>query len=512
MDLQFEHVLIGLRTYFTLSNLTFSLIGVFVGTVVGVLPGLGAAATIALLLPFTFHMNEVSAIILLAGIWYGSMYGGSTTSILLRIPGEGASIMTCVDGYEMTRKGRAGAALGIAAIGSFVAGTLSVVGLMLFAPPLAGFALRFGPAEYFGLGVLGLSLVTRIASGSTLKAGLMAVAGLLLGTVGIDGISGTARLTFGSETLLTGLDVVPIAIGLFGIAEVFTLMQGKTVPESLGEPPRRFWDLLPSREEWRYSIPAVFRGTLVGFFLGAIPGGSATVSGFAAYAVEKRVSRQRALFGKGAIAGVAAPESANNSATGAGMIPLLSLGIPGNVITALMLGALMLHGIRPGPMLVSQRPDMFWGVIVSMYMGNVMLLILNLPLIGLFTRIALVPQHILTVSIVLVSVLGAYGVNNNSGDVLLAFLFGVVGYFLRRGGFEEAPLLLAFILGPIVETSLRQALILSEGSFQIFWTRPIAGALLAAAVLITVSSFVPRRAGGWRERLMPFRFSRRPAL
>jgi len=305
---------------------------------------------------------------------------------------------------------------------------------------------------------------------------------------------------------------VPIAIGLFGIAEVFTLMQGKTVPESLGEPPRRFWDLLPSREEWRYSIPAVFRGTLVGFFLGAIPGGSATVSGFAAYAVEKRVSRQRALFGKGAIAGVAAPESANNSATGAGMIPLLSLGIPGNVITALMLGALMLHGIRPGPMLVSQRPDMFWGVIVSMYMGNVMLLILNLPLIGLFTRIALVPQHILTVSIVLVSVLGAYGVNNNSGDVLLAFLFGVVGYFLRRGGFEEAPLLLAFILGPIVETSLRQALILSEGSFQIFWTRPIAGALLAAAVLITVSSFVPRRAGGWRERLMPFRFSRRPAL
>ena len=506
--MDFHHFLIGLQTYFTPWNLFFSFVGVFLGTIVGVLPGLGAAATIALLLPLTFRMNDVSAIIMLSGIWYGSMYGGSTTSILLRIPGEGASIMTCVDGYEMTRKGRAGPALGIAAIGSFVAGTLSVVGLMLFAPPLANFALHFGPAEYFGLGILGLSLVTRIASGSALKAAMMAVVGLLLGTVGIDSISGSPRLTFGSEGLLTGLDIVPIAIGLFGIAEVFGVLRGDPEMERVGKAPKGFWELLPSRKEWGESIPAIFRGTIVGFFLGVIPGGSATVSGFAAYAVEKRMSKQKAEFGKGAIAGVAAPESANNSATGAGFIPLLSLGIPGNVITALMLGALMLHGVRPGPMLVEQRPDMFWGVIVSMYVGNVMLLVLNLPLIGIFTKITNVPQHILMISIVLVSILGAYSVNNSVNDVFLALAFGVAGYFLRRGGYEEAPLLLAFILGPIVESSLRTALVLSEGSFDIFWTRPIAAVLLAAACLINAQPILSASLDGGKRCLALFGLAR----
>ncbi len=482
-----HNVLLGFSVSLSPVNLLYCFVGVLLGTVVGVLPGLGASATIALLLPLTFYINDTSAIIMLAGIWYGSMYGGSTTSILLRIPGEAASVVTCLDGFEMAKKGRAGPALGIAAFGSFIAGTLGIVGLMFLAPPLAQFSLKFGPPEYFGLTMLGLTLVAYLAQGSMLKAIMMAVIGMLLSTVGLDPVRSMARFSYGTVTLLNGLELVPIAMGLFGIAEVLGMIEQKAGAEEVAKPPKGLLALLPNKKDWKDSAPAIGRGTILGFLVGILPGGGAIISSFAAYAVEKRFSKHPEKFGTGLIEAVAAPESANNSATAGAFIPLLTLGIPSNVIMALMLGALMLHGITPGPMLLTQRPDMFWGIVTSMYVGNIMLLVLNLPLVGLFTQITRVPEAIMGGIITLVCMIGAYGINNNPMDILVMVVFGVIGHFMRKFKFEAAPLLLAFILGPMIETSLRQSLIISRGSFMIFFASPIAGILLGLAVFLLVT-------------------------
>lgn len=467
-------------------NLVYCFIGVLLGTLVGVLPGLGSAATIALLLPLTYTMSPTSAIIMLAGIWYGSMYGGSTTSILLRVPGESASVMTCIDGFEMARRGRAGAALGIAAIGSFIAGTLGLLGLILLAPPLADFALDFGPPEYFALTVLGLTLVSYLGSGTVPKALAMAALGLLLGTVGLDPVRSHERFTFGMLTIQGGIDMVPMVMGLFGMSQVLHLVQTKSAPVESVAKFAGLRSLLPNRSEWRDATGAIARGSVVGFLVGLLPGAGGTISTYVAYALEKRRSPHRERFGKGAIEGVAAPEAANNAATGSGFIPLLTLGLPANVVMALMLGAFMLHGITPGPMLLIQKPDMFWGVVTSMFIGNVMLLVLNLPLIGVFVKLARMPTVYLVPVIVVACLVGAYSVNNNPVDILIMLGFGVFGFYAERFHFSLAPLVLGFVLGPLMETSLRQSLIISEGSFNIFAIRPISGALLGLAVLMMV--------------------------
>jgi putative tricarboxylic transport membrane protein len=474
-------------------NLLYCFLGALFGTLVGVLPGLGSAGAIALLLPITYGMGPTSAIIMLAGIWYGSMYGGSTTSILLRIPGESASVMTCIDGFEMARRGRAGAALGIAAFGSFFAGMMGLVGLALLAPPLAEFALDFGPPEYFALTLLGLTLVSYLGSGTSVsKALVMAALGLLLGIVGLDPVRSEARFTFGTLSLQSGIDLVPMVMGLFGVSQLLALVKGGSAPSQALDAPRGLRALLPDRREWRDAVGAIGRGSIVGFLVGLLPGAGATISSFAAYAIEKRVSAHPERFGHGAIEGVAAPESANNAATASGFIPLLTLGLPANAVMALMLGAFMLHGITPGPTLLAQKPDMFWGVITSMLVGNVMLLVLNLPLVGLSAKLARMPTAYLVPVIAVACLIGAYGVNNNPFDIVMMMGFGVFGYYAERFGFSLAPLVLAFVLGPLMEISLRQSLILSEGSFGIFAMRPIAGLLLAFAALMIVLPLLRR--------------------
>jgi putative tricarboxylic transport membrane protein len=481
-----ESLALGFSVSLEPTNLAYCFIGVLLGTLVGVLPGLGSAATIALLLPVTYKMSTTSAIIMLAGIWYGSMYGGSTTSILLRVPGESASVMTCLDGFEMARRGRAGAALGIAAFGSFIAGMLGLAGLILLAPPLAEFALDFGPPEYFALTLLGLTLVSYLGTGALPKALTMAALGLLLGTVGLDPVKSQARFTFGSLSLQGGIELIPMVMGLFGMSQVLHLVQGISAIGEAVPTPRGLRALLPDRHEWRDAAGAIGRGSVVGFLVGILPGAGGTISSYVAYAIERRRSAHPERFGRGAIEGVAAPESANNAATASGFIPLLTLGLPANVVMALMLGAFMLHGVTPGPTLLAQKPDVFWGVITSMFVGNLMLLVLNLPLIGLFAKLARMPTAYLVPVIVVACVIGAYGVNNNAFDILVMLGFGVFGHYAERFGFSLAPLVLAFVLGPLMETSLRQSLILSEGAFAIFVTRPISGVLLAFAALMVV--------------------------
>jgi putative tricarboxylic transport membrane protein len=473
-------------------NLAYCFIGVLLGTLVGVLPGLGSAATIALLLPITYKMSATSAIIMLAGIWYGSMYGGSTTSILLRVPGEAASVMTCIDGYEMARRGRAGAALGIAAFGSFVAGMLGLAGLALLAPPLAEFALDFGPAEYFALTLLGLTLVSYLGAGSVPKALAMAALGLLLGAVGLDPVRSQTRFTFGSLSLQGGIELIPMVMGLFGLSQALSLAARRPALAEAAPTPSGLLALLPDRQEWRDAAGAIGRGSLVGFLVGILPGAGGTISSYVAYALEKRRSPHPERFGRGAIEGVAAPESANNAATASGFIPLLTLGLPANVVMALMLGAFMLHGVTPGPALLLQKPDMFWGIVTSMFVGNLMLLVLNLPLIGVFAQLARMPPAYLVPVIVVACVIGAYGVNNNPFDILMMLGFGVFGYYAERFGFSLAPLVLAFVLGPLMETSLRQSLIISQGDFTIFATRPISATLLALAALMLAMPVVRR--------------------
>ena len=471
-------------------NLLFCFIGVLIGTLVGVLPGIGPIGAISLLLPATFRMSPLSAIIMLSGIYYGSMYGGSTTSILVKIPGEAASVVSCLDGYEMAKKGRAGAALGIAAFGSFIAGTLGLVGLMLFAEPLARFALRFGPPEYFAVLFLGLTLVAFLSGGSIIKAIMMGAFGFILSCVGLDSIQASPRMTFNILYLWDGIDLVSLAVGLFGISEVLINIEESAKPEIL-EMKMKLGSFFPTLADWIKAKGAILRGSVLGFFLGVLPGGGAVISSFLSYGVERRLSKEPDQFGKGAIEGLAGPESANNAATAGAFVPLFTLGIPPNAVMALLFGALVLHGIRPGPFLIPQHPDLFWGVISSMYIGNMMLLVLNLPLIPMWVQILKIPYRILFPLILLFCLIGSYSVNNRTFDMFLMTLFGVVGYLFRKFAYESAPLLLAFVLGPMVEANLRQSLLISKGSFLIFFTRPIAAVTLILALLLLATSFIP---------------------
>ncbi len=475
-------------------NLLFCFIGVLWGTLVGVLPGLGPPAAIALLLPSTFHMKPVSAIIMLAGIYYGSQYGGSTTSILVNIPGEASSVVTCLDGYQMARQGKAGPALGMSAFGSFIAGTIATVFIMMVAPPLAKFALKFGPPEYFCLMFLGLSLVTSLGSGSMIKGLMMAAVGIFLGTIGTDIISGMERFTYSSYTLMDGINFIPVIMGLFGIPEVLENIESSLKREIYET---RISHILPDLQDWKDSIGAMLRGSLLGFLIGVLPGGGPMIASLAAYATEKRISRHPERFGKGEIRGVASPEAANNGASQGAFIPLLSLGVPGNATMAVLMGALLIYGIKPGPFLITRYPDLFWGVIGSMYIGNLMLLILNLPLIGLWVKFLKIPYAILFPLILLFCLIGSYSVNNNMYDVITMILFGIVGYGMKKYKYEGAPLILALVLSPLMENALRQSLILSHGSFSIFFRRPISLVLFVAALLSVASQLLP----GFRGKL-----------
>ena len=483
----FESVLTGFSISLSLNNIFYALIGTIVGTVVGILPGLGPGATIALLLPLTFKLNVTSAIIMLAGIYYGVAYGGTLTSVLMNIPGESCTVVTCIDGYQMAKKGRAGAALSIAAIGSFIGSTVGVIGIMLVAPPLASIALTFGAAEYTSLMITGLTLVTYLSSKSPLKSITMAAVGLIFGCVGLDPIEGNERLTFGSVTLLDGINIVPLAMGLFGIGEVLTMVEGSVEETGLVQSSVKLRNLLPTRQEWKDSIGPICRATPLGFFLGILPGGGANLASFISYGLEKRVSKHPEKFGTGIIEGVAGPETANNSGTAGAFIPLLTLGLPFNVITALLLAAFMVHGVTPGPMILKKSPEVFWGVVTSMYIGNFMLLVLNLPLIGVFINILRIPYPILSPLIGVICFIGAFSLSNNPMDIVVMVFFGLLGYLMRKFEYDAAPLILAYVLGPMLERSLRQALMYSNGSLGIFVTRPISAALLSVALLSILS-------------------------
>ena len=485
----FNDLLYGFNIAFQPWNLLACFVGVFIGTMIGVLPGIGPSGAMSLLLPITFGLSPVTGIVMLAGIYYGSMYGGSTTSILVNIPGEAASVVTCLDGHQMALNGRAGPALGIAAFGSFIAGTLGLVGLMFIANPLAGIALLFGPAEYFSLICLGLCLLVYLTQGSLARGLLMAGFGLFLSLVGQDPISGQTRFSFGLSGLIDGIDLIPLVMGLFGISEV--LLNLEKTDEGREVTSAKVRQLFPSREDWRRAAAPIFRGTLIGFFLGILPGGGAIISSFLSYATEKRLSKNPQEFGKGAIEGVAGPEAANNAASSSNFIPLFSLGIPSNVIMALLLGALMIHGLRPGPMMILEHPDIFWGVIASMYLGNIMLLILNLPLIGMWVKVLKIPYRILFPLILLFCFLGAYSIGNNRFDLYVMLFFGALGYIIRKLGYEPAPLVLAFVLGPMLEKNLRQALLLFDGNLTVFVTRPLSATALAITVLLALTAVVP---------------------
>jgi putative tricarboxylic transport membrane protein len=492
----FESILYGFQVTFQPINLLFCGIGVLVGTLVGVLPGIGPAGAMALLLPATFQFPPTSTVILLAGIYYGVQYGGSTTSILVRIPGEASSIITCIDGYEMARQGRAGPALGIAAMGSFIAGTIANLGLMLVAVPLARAALKLGPPEYFALMCAGLVIVTYLGQKSVLKAIMMALLGIILGSVGLDLITGLPRFTFGVNELTDGIHIVPLVMGLFGISEILENLEGSLQRVVFKT---RIGNLWPSLKDWAVAKWAIVRGSVIGFVLGILPGGGAVISPFVAYAVEKKISKNPEKFGKGAIEGVASPESANNAAAGASLIPLLSLGIPPNPIMAIFFSALIIHGIQPGPLLIREHPDLFWGLVASLYLGNGLLLVLNLPLIGLWVKVLQIPYRILFPLILLFCLIGAYSMNNVVFDVYVMIFFGIVGYTMRKFGYEGAPLILAFVLGPMMENALRQSLLISQGSFLIFVTRPISSIALGIAFLLLLSTILPYFRKGRRE-------------
>ena len=473
----------GFSVALTLPNLLYALIGAIIGTAVGVLPGLGPSASIALLLPATYAVDPASAVILLAGVFYGAMYGGSTTSILLNIPGEASSLVTCLDGYRMARQGRAGPALGMSALASFIAGTISVVVISMVAPALARYALKFGPAEYSSLVFFGLMMAVYLSGDSILKGLIIAALGIVLGTVGIDPVFGAARYTFGIPRLMDGIEFVVAGIGLFGVAEVLSNLDD---PKARDVYQASLKGLLPNRDDWRRSWAAVLRGSGIGFCIGCLPGGGATISSFIAYAAEKKVSRHPERFGEGAVEGVASPEAANNAAATSSFIPLLTLGIPGNNAMAMMFVALMLHGITPGPMLFKDHPNVFWGVIASMYVGNVMLLALNLPLIGLWVRFLTIPYHFLALIIMICCIVGSYSIKNSVFDVGVMMVFGVFGYLLRKGGFPVAPLVLSIILGRILERSFINSMQMSAADLNVFIDKPISAAFLAATVVMMV--------------------------
>lgn len=484
----YHYILLGLKVGLQPANILCCFLGVLVGTLVGVLPGLGPVAAMALLLPATFHLTPVMAIIMLSGIYYGAMYGGSTTSILVNIPGEAASVVTCLEGYQMARKGRAGPALGMSAFGSFIAGTIGVLFLMLIAGPMSEIVLKFGPPEYFSLMVLGMTLLIYLAQESKIKAVVMACFGLILGFIGIDVLTGNPRLNFGWMELADGVGMIPLIMGIFGISEVLInieKMTGQDVYETKIE------GLLPTLRDWGDSKWAIMRGTLIGFFLGLLPGGGPIIASFTSYAVEKRFSKHPELFGTGIIEGVAGPESANNAATASGYIPLFVIGIPTNGVMAMLFTALLIHGLQPGPRILQQNPEIFWGTVVSMYLGNVMLLVLNLPLIGLWVKILKIPYQILFPLILSFCLIGSYSINNSVTDVIVMLIFGVIGYVMRKFKYEGAPLVLAFVLGPMLERSFIQSLNMSGGSYAIFFTRSVSAVTIMIALGLVLVSIVP---------------------
>lgn len=486
MDI-FQNIFLGFQVALSVQNLLSCFVGVTLGTLIGVLPGIGPVTGVAILIPITFGMNATTAIITMAGVYYGAMYGGSTTSILINVPGESSSVMTTLDGYQMARKGRAGPALGMAAFSSFIAGTFAVIMLTLIAPPLAGFALSFGPPEYFALTLLGLTLVTSLSGESMLKGIMSGVFGLILACVGIDAVSGEERFTFGNIYLLDGFGFIGVAVGLFAVAEVLLNLE-EPMKQVFVKTELKLRSLFPNLQDWRDSLAPIGRSSIIGFFVGVLPGAGATIASFLSYATEKRLSKNPEKFGTGAIEGVAAPEGANNAAAGGAMVPLLTLGIPGSGTTAVLLGALLIHGLRPGPLLFQENPDFVWGVIASMYIGNVLLLILNLPLVGLWASMLRVPYRILMPLIVTISAVGVFATDNNIFDMWVMFGFGVIGYLMRKLDFPAAPAVLALVLGPLVERSLRQSLTISHGDLSIFFTRPISSVLTIVAML---SLFAP---------------------
>jgi putative tricarboxylic transport membrane protein len=501
MDI-WNNVVLGFSVALTPFNLLLALIGVFLGTVIGVLPGIGPMTGIALLIPITFGLPPNSAIILMAGIYYGAMYGGSTTSILVNAPGESSSVVTCIDGFEMAKKGRAGPALAAAAIGSFIAGTFATIMLMILGPAIAQFALNFGPPEYFALMLTGLTVVTSLAGRSLVKALLATTFGLAISTIGIDLQSGVSRYTFGNLEMLDGLEFLVVAIGLFALSEVLTNLAD--MRQAVSERLSIKGGLWLTKEDWKRATPAFIRGTLSGFFVGGLAGAGAAVASFVSYGLEKSASKHKDELGHGAIEGVAGPEAANNAAAGGAMIHLLCLGIPGSGTTAIMLGALLMLGLQPGPLLFQQQPDFVWGLIASMYIGNVMLLVLNLPLVGMWVKILDIPLYLLMLFITMFSFLGVYTVNNSMQDLLLMVGFGIIGYILRRLDIPAAPIILAMVLGDLMEQALRQSLIISDGSMGIFFTRPISLILLILAAVSITNPY-------WKQIGAFFRRTFRPA-
>ena len=499
-----ESTLVSLMHGFSVAlepaNLWYAVLGCLVGTLVGVLPGIGPLSGISILLPVTFGLNATQAVIMLAGIYYGSQYGGSTTAILMRIPGEAASVMTCIDGSAMARKGRAGAALCIAAVGSFIAGTFGVIMLTLVAPPLATIALRFGPPEYTALIVLGVIFLAYMSSTSLIRTLLMAALGLMFGMIGIDNMTGHFRYSFDLPELGDGIGIVPVAVGLFGLGEILSTPSHKVRGEVIAP---KFRELLPTRQEWREAGWPIARGSVLGFIIGIIPGSAHIISSFLSYALEKRISKHPEQFGQGAVAGVAGPESANNSASTGAFVPMLALGIPTGPITAVLIGALMIHGVSAGPQMVTERPDVFWGFVASMYVGNLVLLALNLPLVSLFVSVLRIPYAYLYPLIIMFCIVGVYEVSHSIVDVWIMLIMGVIGYLLRKFQFDPAPLVLGLVIAPIFEQSLRQSLIMSNGNYMIFLGRPIAlGLLVVSAGLLALSAyayFMHRR--DWRDRL-----------
>ena len=490
----------GFSVAFQPDNLWYAFLGCLVGTLVGVLPGIGPLSGISILLPVTFGLNATQAIIMLAGIYYGSQYGGSTTSILMRIPGEASSVMTCIDGYAMAQKGRAGAALCIAAVGSWIGGTFGVIVLTMVAPPLATLAVRFGPPEYTALLILGLIFLAYMSSSSLVRTLLMACMGLLLGMIGIDNMTGHFRYSFNLNELGDGIGIVPVAVGLFGLGEILSTPSASAVGNIISPKLR---DLLPTRLEWKQAAMPITRGTLLGFIIGIIPGSAHIISSFLSYALEKRVSKHPEEFGKGAVAGVAGPETANNAASTGAFVPMLALGIPTSPITAVLIGALMLHGISVGPQLVNEQPDVFWGFVASMYVGNLMLLALNLPLVSVFVTVLKIPYAYLYPLIIMFCIIGVYEVNNSVVDVWIMLIMGILGYALRKFQFDPAPLVLGLVISPILEQSLRQSLIMSNGNYFIFFTRPISLGLMCVSILLLALSayaFLLKRAD-WRAKL-----------
>jgi len=484
-----DNLTLGFATALTLQNLFYCFIGVLIGTLIGVLPGIGPVATLAMLLPVTYALPPTSALIMLAGIYYGAQYGGSTTAILVNLPGESSSVVTCLDGYQMARRGRAGAALATAALASFFAGTVGVLMVAALALPMVELAFKFGPAEYFSLMVLGLIGAVVLAGGSLIKAIAMILLGLLLGLVGTDVNSGVARFSFDIPELADGINFAAVAMGVFGFAEIIANLEHKEKREVFTSKVGR---LMPSKEEFKYAYPAVLRGTALGSVLGVLPGGGALLAAFAAYTVEKKITRNPQIpFGKGNIRGVAAPESANNAGAQTSFIPMLTLGIPPNAVMALMVGAMTIHNIQPGPQVMSSNPALFWGLITSMWIGNLMLVVLNLPLIGMWVQLLKVPYRLLYPAILVFCSIGIYSINNNPFDVTVTAVFGLIGYMFYKLRCEPAPLILGFILGPMMEENLRRAMLLSRGDATVFFTRPLSLALLVVAAVLVVIVALP---------------------